>query len=541
MNIKEQIEKSLGQFISTSNVDICEYQCNAAFAMAKAQGRKPFEIAQEIANGFKSDFAEAVAHPSGFVNFKLTDKTLVNIAKNILDNKKLPLATQKTKTIFFDYLGANVAKELHIGHLRPPIIGEALRRTFNEFGHKTISYAHLGDWGLQMGLVIGQLMDDGYIENNKFVKEINLDVFNILYPKASKRSKEDPDFRSRAEDITAKLQKLEEPYYGLWKVIRATSVEKITENYLKLGCTFDAMNGESNAQPFIPETIEKLKTKGAYQSQGCLIFDVKTEDDNCPMPPVILQKPNGGDLYATTDIATILFRMREYNPNEIIYVSDFRQELHFEQVFRTVKLGGIVKPETKLTLVSHGTMNGTDGKPFKTRSGDVVKLEDVINLVTDAATKKMRNPNPVDAQKIGIAALKFADLSNSVRKDYVFDIDKFTSFEGKTGPYLLYTIARINSILKKSQMNTKDFTITSATRDIIVACIKLSDSYSTAIENYTLNNIVESAWNLANKFNLLYANETIQGNVDNLKAAELCRTALMFALDTLAIESVYEM
>jgi len=516
-NIKTQIESRLGRAVNASKISGVDYQY------------------------FDQDAKK-------FVNITIPDTDLQSVASFVLKNKKLPLQKpDTTMTVFFDYGGANVAKPLHIGHLRPPIIGEALKRVFKAFGHKTISDPHFGDWGLQMGLVLAQLEDEG----NNSPNSISLDLLNDLYPKASKRSKDDPEFYQRAADITRQLQQKKQPWYDRWAEIRKTSVTAIMQSYNVLNCTFDVLHGESDAEAYIAPAIEILKKNGATTDNGCLIMEVKTEADNKPMPPVILQKSGGGDLYATTDIATILYRQKTYAPDEYVYVTDFRQELHFEQVFRTVKKGKIVPPDTKFTHVSHGSMNGTDGKPFKTRAGDTIKLADVIQLVTDAASKRMRAPNPHDAQLIGISALKFTDLSNNVRKDYVFDPDRFTAFEGKTGPYLLYTVARINSIQKKvktasgtcveSLAKPLSKQVSEQARNILRAVVRLTDAYATAIKTYSLNAIVDAAFDLATQFNLLYANENIQKSDDNLTIAALVKTSLLIALDTLAITPVDEM
>jgi len=539
--------------------NVADYQINSAFRLAKEQGRKPFEVASELANTFQKklgDLATVTAHPSGFVNIVLAEKVLCDFSNEVLKTNKLPLQKQEPRTIFFDYGGANIAKQLHIGHLRSPIIGEALKRVFRAFGHKTISDTFFGDWGLQMGLVLASVTLDP--DASRALPDLTLDMLNEIYPAASKRSKEDETFYKRAEEITALLQKKTEPWFSMWQSIRAISVAAIMSSYKTLGCTFDTQKGESDAADDVPKVIELLKKHGAHESEGCLILDVKKDSDLKPLPPVILQKSNGGDLYATSDLAMLYGRYRAFKPQEFIYCTDARQELHMEQVFRASKIGKLVPSETKLTHVAYGTMNGADGKPFKTRAGDTIKLDDIIKMVTESAQKRIKTSpktpqnDPFLAQKVGISALKFADLSNSVRKDYIFDVDKFTAFEGKTGPYLLYTVARINSILKKSHSESIGFKSppvlcvtfkanTPAVRAIVIAVVKLCDAFQSASENYTLNGIVEAAWALANKFNALYANETILGNAENVAAAALTRAALLFALDTLAIEPVEEM
>jgi arginyl-tRNA synthetase len=558
MNIKAQIEKDLVAtfeklgfdkglaVVSISGVDICDYQCNASFQLGKALGCKPIEVATKIAANFLSEVAVAEAVPPAFVNFRIKDSALVEIAKNTLKSGQLPILKQEPRVVFFDYGGANIAKELHVGHLRSPMIGEALKRTFSALGHKTFADTFLGDWGLQIGLVIAEME-----LNNTDVDGISLNMLNEFYPRASKRKDTDAAFRARAEQITLDMQQLKQPYFDISKKIRDVSVAKIKENYETLNCTFDTFNGEFHAQQHIPVVLEKLKAKGAYMNDGCLIMDVKVDSDTGPMPPILLQKSNGGELYTTTDVATAYYRYLDYKPDEFIHVVDSRQELHFNQVFRCVAKGELVPPNTKFTHVSYGTMNGTDGKPFKTRSGDTIKFEDVINIVTEAAEKRLRensvNNDSALARKIGIAALKFADLSNNVRKDYVFDLDKFTSFEGKTGPYILYTIARINSLLNKVKDKPAISKIDSTSRGIIIKLIKLADAYPVAAANYTLNGIVDAAFALAVEFNSFYADYNISREADAEKRAHalalcvLTRLALTQAMDTLAIEIVEEM
>ena len=531
MTIIEQLEKDFGHAVSPS--DKADYQF-ACFNIAKAKGKKPLDVANEMAREFKSKVARVEVSPPGFLNFYITDEALEKIGADVLKSGKLPLPAADGRTVFFDYGGANVAKELHIGHLRSPIIGEALRRVFEAFGHKTISCTYLGDWGLQRGLVIAELEGQDV--------DITLDMLNEVYPRASKRKELDEEFKKRAEDITKRLQDLEEPYFSIWKKMRAVSVEKIRENYETLGCRFDYYNGESNAQEFVDQILDDLQKKGvAYIDKDCLIMDVKEESDTGPMPPILLKKGNGGDLYATSDVVTIWKRFGEHKPHEFVYITDARQELHFKQVFRAVKKGSLVPCDTKLTHIGYGTINGADGKPFKTRSGGTIKLEDVINMVTDAAQKKLSESGRVSdyatAQKIGLAALKFADLSSTVRKDYIFDIDAFTSFEGKTGPYLLYTVARINSVLEKFDGMSQPLQLN---RPIFTAIIRLAESFSGAAQNYTLNGIVDATYNLAQEFNNFYANHNIiKGGHTEL--ARLVKTALVFALDKLGIDTVEKM
>ena len=561
MNIKEQIEydlratfKKMGfdestAIVSVSAIDICDYQCNACFALGKSQKKSPLEIAKQIAATFRSKTATCEAVPPAFLNFRVTDVALVSQAKQILETNHLPFATQPKRTIFFDYGGANIAKELHVGHLRSPIVGEALKRVFQALGHKTLSDVYLGDWGLQNGLILAELESQKYINDNKFSKTISLDLLNTVYPLASKKKDTDQKFKDRAAEITLLVQQKKQPWFGLWQQLRDTSVTKIRENYNKLNCTFDFYKGESDAQPHVETVIDILKKKKlAYDNDNCLIMDVIREGETAPMPPIILKKYNGGDLYATNDVTTLYYRTKDFNPDEFIYITDARQSLHFEQVFRCVKLGGFVPNATRLTHIGFGTMNGADGKPFKTRAGGTIKFEEVIDLVTQAAAKRIQGEDKSNAPKIGLAALKFSDLSNNVKKDYVFDIDKFTSFEGKTGPYILYTIARINSIFTKNgEQSNNTIHVTDVTRDILIKVLKLADSYAVAAANYTMNGIADAAWALAAAFNVFYANTNILREQDkdiknkNLSVCELVRVALKQAMHTLAIDIVNEM
>ena len=568
MTIKQQIERDLGMFVSPSSVTGVDYQCNACFALAKQLGKKPLDVANEVASKFKSDVATVSVSSPAFLNFTVKDEVLLRI-------KGVELQKQPKQKVFFDYGGANIAKELHVGHLRSPIVGEALKRVWEAFGHETVACTYLGDWGLQIGLVIAQCIDDKTVVNGKFVSEITLDLLNDIYPKASKRKDAEPQFKKNAEDITVRLQSLQEPYISLWREIRRVSVDKIRENYERLGCTFDFYNGESNAEPFVEVVLEGLKAAGlTYVDKDCLMIDVREEGEHVPipkktpdepqrferpMPPVILKKGNGGDLYSTSDVATIYSRNKEHQPSEFVYVTDFRQEMHFTQVFRIVKKGGIVPKTTKMTHVGYGAMLGQDGKPFKTRAGGTIRLGEVIGLVTDAAKKRIeesgRGVDANVAEKVGLSALKFADLSNNVRRDYIFDIDKFTSFEGKTGPYMLYTVARINSVLEKSGLDTNgrwsiaptQCEITDEIRAIYMGVVRLGDAYVVAQQNYTLNGIVDAVYELAKAFNLFYASTNILKETNEetrnfyLGVCVLVRDSIGFALDTLAIETVEKM
>lgn len=591
MNFKEQITEILsvavkklgyscdGLAVSFSNrPELCDFQSNFAMIVAKSIGCKPLDVATKIAENIKNDEFEFSAVMPGFINVKVSDKALSNFAEFVLTDINSGIEKVKNpRLIFFDYGGANVAKELHVGHLRSPIVGEALKRLHMVMGDKTISDVHLGDFGLQMGLTILQLHQDGFLD--KFfaknanlteleLKNVTLDVLNEEYPKASKRKDEDEEFKKLADEYTLFIQQKKEPYFSIYNKIRKLSVCEIEKNYNLLNTTFELYLGESDSFPYIDNAINIFVDKKlARESEGALVVDVaregehvpipkKSEDEpqryKNPMPPAIIKKYNGGDLYATTDIATILMRNKEFNPDEIVYITDNRQSVHFEQVFRCCKLSGISPEKQKLTHVAFGTMNGRDGKPFKTRAGGVVKLKDVVNMLVESASAKLAENGIVGdnelARRIGVGAMKFGDLSNTVAKDYVFDMEKFLSFDGKTGPYIQYTIARINSLLAKGEFKGGKVEVENDDeRNIILALIKLISSYQIAYETYSLNNLCLSTFDLASAFSTFYNNHKILTENDQNKKSSmlalcnLVKSCLEKALWTLGIDSVEKM
>lgn len=569
MDFKELLQKDLffalekcgyptqNAIVSDSNKpDIADYQSNVAFSLSKIAKKAPMAVAEQIVNALpQNDNYQASAVPPAFINFKLSNNCINNYANFCLNDERVGLKKlDNPRTIFMDYGGANVAKELHIGHLRSPIIGEALARLHKILGDRVISDVYLGDWGTQMGLTIAQLEEDGLLEgyfgrsDNKTA--ITLDMLNIAYPKASKRKTSEPEFKKKADDYTYLLQNHKEPYYSIYQQIRAVSLERIKYNYDVLGCHFDLFNGESTSQPYVKPTIEIFKNKGlAKISDGALIVDVSEEGENAPsgkfdengkellknpMPPVMLQKANGADIYDTTEIATINMRYQTYKPDEFIYVVDKRQSQHFVIAFRAAKKAEIVGENTKLTHVGYGTMNGTDGKPFKTRSGDTIKLEDIIELVTSAAQKKLdengMGKNRELALNIGLAAAKFGDLSFVTNRDYVFDLDKFTSFEGKTGPYIQYTGTRIKSLLSRAESSGGLVDISDADqRELVINLAKLNDSYYASYKEYGLNNLCLALYNFCATFSRFYNNTKILTEPNAQKRENylaLCRLAL---------------
>lgn len=466
-------EARYGRVTLSNRPDLCEYQCNGALAAAKAYHKAPIVIAEEVLEKLEKleMFSEVSAVKPGFLNLKLSGAYLVSYLSEMAQSDKLGCGPADShRKVVLDYGGPNVAKPLHVGHLRSAVIGESLKRICRFMGDEVIGDVHLGDWGLQMGLIIEELKDRQpelpYFDENyrgEYPKEAPFTISELeeIYPAASARSKEDEVFAKRAHDATFRLQNREPGYWALWEHIMRVSVEDLKKNYEKLNVTFDIWKKESDAQPYIPGMIQRMKEKGlAHESQGALVVDVKQESDTKEIPPCMLVKSDGATLYPTTDLATLVEREELFDPDMVLYVVDKRQELHFTQVFRCAKMAGIVPDETELRFLGFGTMNGKDGKPFKTRAGGVMRLETLIGEITQAVYDKVQENRTVDEQeawemsgKIALSALKYGDLSNQASKDYIFDVDRFTAFEGNTGPYILYTIVRIKSILRKYAEN----------------------------------------------------------------------------------------
>lgn len=466
---KAGYDSSYGKVGVSNRPDLCEYQCNGAMAGAKAYKKAPFMIADDVVGNLadsKVFFMKEMVKP-GFINLKVSEEFLADYLKEMEKDEKLGADTAKEpKTIVIDYGGPNVAKPLHVGHLRSAIIGESIKRIGRFVGHKVIGDVHLGDWGLQMGLIITELkhrqpelvyFDDSYTGEYPAEAPFTISELEEIYPCASGKSKEDEAYRQEALEATHLLQQGKPGYMALWNHIMSVSVTDLKRNYANLNVSFDLWKKESDAQPYIPDMVEMMKEKGfAYEDQGALVVDVKEETDTKEIPPCMLLKSDGASLYTTTDLATIVERMKLFQPDEILYVVDKRQELHFIQVFRCARKTGLVKEDTRLSFLGFGTMNGKDGKPFKTREGGVMRLENLIaDIDEEMFTKIVENRSVRDkdardtAKIVGLAAIKYGDLSNQATKDYIFDVDRFTSFEGNTGPYILYTIVRIKSILNR--------------------------------------------------------------------------------------------
>lgn len=561
-NIKQKLQdtfEKLGypvEYLTLSFSDrpeLCDFQSNSAFALAKVLRNAPIKIAESIANELSDNNLKVEVCNPGFINISLTENCLSEILKEYADSEKLLVKThEKPKTIVVDYGGPNVAKPLHVGHLRSAILGETVKRIAKFMGDKVISDVHLGDWGLQMGLTIAGLEEEfdlSYYFNNQGEKpNITMDDLNRIYPAASARSKIDEDFKKYAQNITAKLQNKDKIYYAIWKDIRDISVNAIKTEYKKLNVSFDLFNGESDSQDYVPKVFEILNEKHLIEkSEGAEIVNVACEDDNAPIPPVIVRSSAGAGLYATTDLATIIERVEDYDPDEIWYTTDNRQCMHFNQVFRVCKLAGIGGEKLKLVHFPFGTVNGTDGKPFKTRSGGTMHLSELIQLVTDASDKKLvENTGKSDkklAEMIGVSALKFGDMINFRTKDYVLDIDKFCSFDGKTGPYLLYSLVRINSILQKAGKFEQKFAVNDEiSKNILLCLMKLSVEIENGYEDKSASGICQAAYNLASSFSTLYSNEKILSQTDIERKNELLtlimviQKALTVVCDLLALD-----
>lgn len=469
-------EKSYARVTVSNRPDLCEFQCNGAMALAKQAKKAPIEIAEQIAEKLEGSalFEDVSAVKPGFLNLKLSKRYLADYLKEMLQDAESRRfgceRVKKPQTIMIDYGGPNVAKPLHVGHLRSAVIGESVKRMGIFMGNTMIGDVHMGDWGLQMGLIITELKQRKpelpYFNSafsGEYPKEPPFTISELeeIYPTASKKSKEDEQYKEKAMQATYELQHGSKGYRALWNHIIKVSVDDLKKNYKKLNVSFELWKGESDAQPYIPEMVRRMKDEGyAYISDGALVVDVKEETDTKEIPPCMILKSDGASLYNTTDLATIVQRMESYNPNQIIYVVDKRQELYFTQVFRCAKKTGLVGEDIKLHFLGFGTMNGKDGKPFKTRDGGVMRLETLLtdieeNMYAKIADNQSGNQTMDDeeahatAAQIALSAIKYGDLSNQASKDYIFDVERFTSFEGNTGPYILYTIVRIKSILNK--------------------------------------------------------------------------------------------
>ena len=528
---KAGYDKDYGKVTISNRPDLCEYQCNGAMAGAKKYKKAPLMIAEEVVGCLEGSpvFSSAQAVKPGFINLKIQEGLLAAYLHEMQKDDHLSVdLVKEPKTIILDYGGPNVAKPLHVGHLRSAIIGESIKRMGRFLGHKMIGDVHLGDWGLQMGLIITELKerqpDLVYFQEDyegEYPKEAPFTIGELeeIYPAASARSKEDESYKEKAMAATHQLQQGNRGYRALWNHIMTVSVNDLKKNYEKLNVTFDLWKKESDAQPYIPEMVEYMKREGyAHLDNGALVVDVKEESDTKEIPPCMILKSDGASLYNTTDLATIVERMKLFHPDEIIYVVDKRQELYFTQVFRCARKTKLVEENTGLYFLGFGTMNGKDGKPFKTREGGVMRQERLLAEITDEMYKKIienRNVKDEDARRtaeiVGLSAIKYGDLSNQASKDYVFDVDRFTSFEGDTGPYILYTIVRIKSILNRFTQDGGSLeegqikeAVSESEKALMLELTRFNSVVENAFEEKAPHKICGYIYDLANDFNHFY-------------------------------------
>lgn len=542
-------DAELGKVTLSNRPDLCEYQCNGAMAGAKKYHKAPLMIAQEVAEKLnESDvLSEVSAAAPGFLNMKVKESFVRDYLRQMRTDEKFGLQMpEQSKKIIIDYGGPNVAKPLHVGHLRSAIIGESIKRICRYAGHDVIGDIHLGDWGLQMGLIMTELkkrhsdmiyFDDFYEGEYPAEAPFTISELEEIYPTASAKSKEDEAYKAEAMEATYKFQNGIRGYWALGKHIIHVSIPDLKKNYENLNVEFDLWKGESDVRDIIPVMVEDMKKGGyAYESDGALVVDVKEETDTKEVPPCMILKSDGASLYNTTDLATIMDRMKQYHPDKLIYMTDKRQELHFEQVFRCARKTGLVDADTELEYIGFGTMNGKDGKPFKTRDGGVMRLENLIREINEEMIRKIRenaetkgyevDEKEADktAKVVGLAAIKYGDLSNQASKDYIFDMDRFTSFEGDTGPYILYTIVRIKSILNKYAEQGGVLTdtvireaVNGAEKSLMLEVAKFNAMMESAYEEIAPHKICAYIYDLANAFNHFYHETKILTEEDEQK------------------------
>lgn len=564
-------DEKYGKVTLSNRPDLCEYQCNGAMAAAKEYKCAPFQIADRVAEQLQGNemFESAESVKPGFLNLKVSPEYLAEYLHQMeADEQRLGCSKcEHPKTILIDYGGPNVAKPLHVGHLRSAIIGESVKRIGRFMGHNMIGDVHLGDWGLQMGLIITELkarkpelvyFDENYTGEYPEEPPFTISELEEIYPAASGKSKEDEAYKEAAMEATYELQHGRAGYGALLNHILNVSVSDLKRNYENLNVSFELWKGESDAQPYIPDMVEKMKKDGyAYISEGALVVDVKEDTDTKEIPPCMILKSDGASLYNTTDLATIVWRMQDYHPDEIIYVVDKRQELYFTQVFRCARKTGLVGPETELTFLGFGTMNGKDGKPFKTREGGVMRLEYLVSGINEEMYKKIADNHTVEeaegretAKTVALSAIKYGDLSNQASKDYIFDIERFTSFEGNTGPYILYTIVRMKSILKKYQ-ESRELPEHAAIlpphsdseKSLMLELGKFNSMMESAFEEKAPHKVCAYIYDLANAFNHFYHETKIMAEPDEMiqagyiKLLELTKKALEICIDVLGFEA----
>lgn len=537
-------DKEYAKVTLSNRPDLCEYQCNGALAGAKAYKKAPFMIAEDVAVklGDSVCFEDVSVVKPGFINLKLRKEYVAAYLNQMCVDENMGLETaEEPQTIIIDYGGPNVAKPLHVGHLRSAIIGESIKRIARKMGHKVLGDIHLGDWGYQMGLIITELrvrkpglpyFAEDYQGEYPKAAPFTIEELEEIYPTASGKAKEDEEYRKEALWATYQLQNGHRGYRAVWKHIMNVSLPDLEKNYQRLNVYFDLWKGEADAQTYIPDMLEWMKKDGyAHVDEGALVIDVQEETDTKEIPPCMIQKSDGASLYGTTDLATLIQREQDYKPDRIIYIADKRQDLHFLQVFRAAKKTGIVPEKTELKFLGFGTMNGKDGRPFKTREGGVMRLENLIAEIEEEMYKKIAENRTVaeeeakeTAKIVGMSAIKYGDLSNQASKDYVFDVDRFTSFEGNTGPYILYTIVRIKSILNKYQAGGKSFediriegAHNESEKALMLEIIKYNEVAETAFDELAPHKICAFIYDLANAFNRFYHETKILAEEDETK------------------------
>ena len=536
--------------------DLGEYQINNAFNLGKQNHCNPREVAEKIVTELEKEaiFTNINIAGAGFINISFTDDFYVKVMNEMLSGIENNIDKHNKKKVFLDYGGANIAKTLHVGHLRPADIGEALKRLAVTLGYDTISDVHFGDIGRQSGMVIYEMMERFpnlvYFKEDYNGEEEELPIMKEdlqeIYPTASTKAKENDEIMDKVREITMQIENGHKGYSALWEKIKKLSIEDIKEIYDRLNTTFDLYEGETDCYPYIPEVIEILKEKNMiYESEGALVVDTIEETDTEPMPPLVVLKGNGGTVYQTRELATLLSRVKRFNPDEIWYFTDNRQELYFKQVFRVAKKSGIVPEHTELKFFGFGTMNGTDGKPFKTRDGGVMSLVDLMKMVKEIIISKINTDlvseenKDATAEKISIAALKYADFLPYRSKDFIFDVNKFADFDGKTGPYLLYSTVRMNSLLDKSNEDRNNLKVTKlngSEKDTIKALIELPVILNSSFEDKSLNDIADYLYRLTSTYNKFYSeNHILTCEDQDLKQTWLSLTKLVYDTNILLL------
>ena len=563
-------DRELGKVSISNRPDLCEYQCNGAMAGAKQYKKAPIMIANEVAAKLTDSkvFSKVEAVAPGFLNCDVTAEFVGDYMKAMKEAPKFGVEEpEKPLEIVIDYGGPNVAKPLHVGHLRSAVIGESVKRIARFVGHHVTGDIHMGDWGQPMGLIMNELkirkpdliyFDENYTGDYPTEPPFTISELEEIYPFASKRSKEDAEYKENAMSCTYKLQSGVRGYRALWNHIIAVSVADLKRNYKNLNVEFDLWNGESAVHDLIPGMVDYMKKGGyAYVSDGALVVDVKEETDTKEVPPCMILKSDGAALYNTTDLATIMMREEQFHPDKLIYVVDKRQELYFEQVFRCARKTKLVSENTEMKFLGFGTMNGKDGKPFKTREGGVMRLENLIKEINEEMFRKITDNREVDEEEarntariVALSALKYGDLSNQASKDYIFDIDRFTSFEGDTGPYILYTIVRIKSILNKYKENGGNIEAaklaaptSDSEKQLMMELAKFNASIEAAFAETAPHKICAYIYDLANAFNHFYHETKIMTEEDKEKQAAwiallvLVRDVLETSIDLLGFEA----